>query len=293
MFPLGLPEIDAALQGRRGGAPAHCLGLIGGTRASGRSSLLRLLALNLAAQGQEVLLIPLDDKPQVVLTAFAAQGASVPQNLTIWDHAPLTPAALRRTLSATPRISVVLIDGADLMQLDEDDPAAARGGSWPGSGKLLKHLSQISREQSVLLLAAANATRNATPGQPLPVGSYFAASGRELQRCDLLFQIWRPDQDRNSAYAGNRPREADVFLRLVKNRYGPEALQPLALDLDSGAMRVSAGLAMEEIGKLAETELVPFQLSRPSGLAERRAQEGASPSTERLTTAARAGTMRA
>jgi hypothetical protein len=263
MIPLGLPQIDAALKGGPGGVRPHWFALLSGAHASGKSSFLQTLAVYLTECGHHVLYVPLNDLAQSVLEAVQRQHGALPEKLLVWSQSLLTPQALSQAVAAEKKLDIVLVDGLEHLQPNEDVAQSLHGGLGPPYDHLTARLWDIAHKQDVFLLATTDTRQQA--GMPFAAGQAVIGS-KGIDRSDLAFQIWQPARKPGITEAEVEARRYQFMLKLVKNRYGPEASQALLLDPETGALRPVDSFIEPE---LAGPTLVPFQLTRPSGLSER------------------------
>lgn len=258
-FPLGLGDLDHALPHK--GVHAGWLALFQGKAASGKTSVLSQIALNLTHQYRKnVLLVTLEERQDTLLRRLGAQrtGASpseisveqalaaLPSSLAVVSHLPssdgyepLTPARLEaviiehnQNLSDNAQLDVVIVDQLGFMRPNRQRRNLSLEHEY---GEIADELFQAAKSLDVFFLTAAQMPKGVQQGQPF--GMQEGYSYGVLDYFDLVYHLWRPAYDVQLSMRQRKKLQSQLEMALVKNRFGPAAEQTFTFDQTSLRVR--------------------------------------------------------
>ena len=187
-----------------------------------------------------------------------AEVNKVHENLYIVDNTPtgendaveMTPGkvqAIIREINMTKfeerPCDVVFIDHLGILEVPEHAPRDVKGNDLAAPGFIMQELFKVSKSTNTLMCVLQQLPKEVKPGVPV---DYDAGRGGSKQTdfCDLIFSIWRPEQQIDLDDVERQAVAGEYKLRVGKNRHGPSATAHLFFDKTSLRIIPAANVKM-------------------------------------------------
>jgi DNA primase/KaiC/GvpD/RAD55 family RecA-like ATPase len=127
---------------------------------------------------------------------------------------------------------VVVIDHLGILKVPEDAPLDVRSNDLAAPGYIMQELFEVCKATDVFMMVLQQLPKEIKPGVPF---DYDAGRGgsKQTDYCDLIFQIWRPDQQADLDDVERESLAGVYMLKLGKNRHGGSVTAELFFDTHS------------------------------------------------------------
>lgn len=263
LIPMGFEWIDKAVGG---GVRRGWLSMLLGKSGTGKTMLATQILANMAQHGTRSIFFSLEQKAGQLFERIASQVLEYPmseikqmiidddpqlatvrelyKNLYIVDNVPtettesveMSPArieAIVREVNMThfqgAPADVVVIDHLGILKVPEDAPRAIKSDPLQAAGYIMEEMFHVCKSVDVFMVVLQQLPKEIKSGVEF---EFDAGRGGSAQTdfCDLIFCVWRPEQEAGLEEADKMGRSGQYKLKLAKNRYGSDVIEHLYFD---------------------------------------------------------------
>lgn len=259
----GFERIDDAIGG---GARKGWLSMFLGKSGTGKTMLMTQILANMAQMGTRSIFFSLEQKAGQLFERMAAQALEenprdiktmildddprlaevrdLYKNLRIIDNVPekgrkaieMTPEKIEAIIRETniihfegAPVDVVVIDHLGILKVSKEAPRAIQSDPLQAAGYNMEALFQVCKATDVFLMVLQQLPKDVKAGVEFAADAGRGGSA-QTDYCDLIFVIWRPEQEADIEEATKIARQGQYKLKLGKNRYGPDVMEHLYFD---------------------------------------------------------------